>query len=802
MGRKTDGLDFSVAWSGPAASHKFWVFEGSSKLTVHVLAQNYETGATAILCSMHTELNWTLGSSGKMAKAKRADCQNSQSWISFGYCFRPQGLPTLAQSFPQYKSKELALGSLVYYEKGPTDEKYAVVAIRSTIESPVRIDLLEATKHRAVPFINPIAFVYRPEEGLFYLVSMIPSGGNLFAHLQQERLFAEARAKTYAAELVYAVEWLHNNDLVGPLRPENIMLDCFDHICLCVPATFIAGADAAVAECPAPETQNDLTRAKEADWWVIGTFVYEILTGMPPFLPAASQDERSKMSRDLWFPPTLSITAKDLLRMLLQPDAEKRLGAKGAAEVKAHQFFKDIVWHDLPDQDPRVFRAGGCDYMLNLEPRSTKREKKLVRKISQGILYERLDWGFGPFWRDVGRVLSRESVAALYTTSPSGAWVIEWEDAQAEFRISNLSSGESALAHDEAATCGLGLPQYSFAHWTDEGDSPLPTGSSDGKPIPSRFQLKRALAMALKLRCSKQVISQVLDYGVDLNTGILRSEEIYDTYVMSMGQETIPFTPLEWAVEHNRADLVDLFLDRGADANFTAFPKRGPALVKAVLGRNTKLVDRLVEQTERSAATRGLCLAIEQEDKETVETLLAAAVCCEFEESDWPSSQPTDGCVFTDEGLLKEADFTPPLARAVRLGNSELVRLLLAHGADANVAYHHLCRAHPRQNDSGLWLPIPEYYCGRPVQLAMELGFDGIAEELIRAGADIHLPQPNLGQKRDAVTSDLHRCRVVARSVHLDVTKRLESVYRKVRSNTHPEEWPMAAMSAIRDGSV
>ncbi|KAM3486246.1 hypothetical protein MY8738_000748 [Beauveria namnaoensis] len=97
------------------------------------------------------------------------------------------------------------------------------------------------------------------------------------------------------------------------------------------------------------------------------------------------------------------------------------------------------------------------------------------------------------------------------------------------------------------------------------------------------------------------------------------------------------------------------------------------------------LVRRLVDLTERSAATRDLCLAIEQEDRELVETLLAAGVCCEFEESDWPSPEPSDDCTSWDAGLLRESALTPPLARAVRLGSGELVRLLLAHGADAKV---------------------------------------------------------------------------------------------------------------------
>jgi hypothetical protein len=39
--------------------------------------------------------------------------------------------------------------------------------------------------------------------------------------------------------------------------------------------------------------------------------------------------------------------ARDLLTRLLDRNAEKRLGAKGAAEIKAHYFFHSIDWRKL-----------------------------------------------------------------------------------------------------------------------------------------------------------------------------------------------------------------------------------------------------------------------------------------------------------------------------------------------------------------------------------------------------------------------------------------------------------------------
>ncbi|KAM3554076.1 hypothetical protein ARSEF4850_006634 [Beauveria asiatica] len=288
------------------------------------------------------------------------------------------------------------------------------------------------------------------------------------------------------------------------------------------------------------------------------------------------------------------------------------------------------------------------------------------------------------------------------------------------------------------------------------------------------------------MQCSAEMMCQILDRGADLDTIVLTWLETYDTYLMPEPhlQEDIPVTPLEWAIEHQRMDLVDLFLERGADINFSGYPEHGPPLVTAVLRRNLALVRRLAGKTERCAATRALCLAVEQEDRPMVEALLASSVRCEYEDPKWPQRHLYYGSIFgPDPRLKKDSHFTPPLVRAVRLGNMELVRLLLAHGADPNVAYHNICRGHPRQARE-LHLPQPQYSCGRPVYLAAELKFDEIVEVLIRGGADIHLQHPRAVEVQGTFEYYMpHKCLVVARSVHLDVFSRLEAELCRIKKN-------------------
>ncbi len=205
--------------------------------------------------------------------------------------------------------------------------------------------------------------------------------------------------------------------------------------------------------------------------------------------------------------------------------------------------------------------------------------------------------------------------------------------------------------------------------------------------LPSKDLVKEALAGALKSGYSKNVVSQILEYRVDLNIAILDYEQIPDTETIPLYPDTIPVTPLEWAVEHDRVDLVSLFLGMDADANFTLREVQGPSLIRAVRRRNLQLVDILVQRTGRVSSTRALGLAVDQEDTAGVDILLANGVSCDFEESDRPRPPDPvcfDLCTFGEPPKLLAEDFTPPLVQASRLGNTGLVRLLLAHGADAD----------------------------------------------------------------------------------------------------------------------
>lgn len=57
------------------------------------------------------------------------------------------------------------------------------------------------------------------------------NGGELFFHLRKETRFSEPRARFYAAEIIIALECLHNNGIIyRDLKPENVILDAKGHL--------------------------------------------------------------------------------------------------------------------------------------------------------------------------------------------------------------------------------------------------------------------------------------------------------------------------------------------------------------------------------------------------------------------------------------------------------------------------------------------------------------------------------------------------------------------------------------------
>ena len=220
-------------------------------------------------------------------------------------------------------------------------------------------NILVRTAMADSPFIVGLKFSFQTPTDL-YLVTDYMSGGELFWHLQKEGRFNEQRAKFYIAELILALQHLHQHDIVyRDLKPENILLDANGHVALCdfglskanLTKNETTNTFCGTTEYLAPEVLLDeLGYTKMVDFWSLGVLVFEMCCGWSPFYAEETQQMYKNIAfGKVRFPrDALSTEGRNFVKGLLNRNPRHRLGATDdAEELKAHSFFADIDWEAL-----------------------------------------------------------------------------------------------------------------------------------------------------------------------------------------------------------------------------------------------------------------------------------------------------------------------------------------------------------------------------------------------------------------------------------------------------------------------
>lgn len=219
------------------------------------------------------------------------------------------------------------------------------------------------------PFIVTMHASFQTKEKLFIIMDFC-AGGELFLKLGKEGHFRERSAAFYLAEIVLALEHLHNiNVLHRDLKPENILLGKDGHLCLTdfgLAKDFTGNGDneddwartlCGTMEYMAPEMVARKWYGKGADYWSLGCIAYEMLSGLPPFSSKKGSKDlfRKIMSERVRMPDGASACACKLLKGLLNRDVNKRLGSAkgtflevgGVAALKQQTFFSGLDWGKL-----------------------------------------------------------------------------------------------------------------------------------------------------------------------------------------------------------------------------------------------------------------------------------------------------------------------------------------------------------------------------------------------------------------------------------------------------------------------
>eukprot|EP00301_Raphidiophrys_heterophryoidea_P014864 c23335_g1_i1.p1 GENE.c23335_g1_i1~~c23335_g1_i1.p1 ORF type:complete len:383 (-),score=81.02 c23335_g1_i1:287-1324(-) len=244
-------------------------------------------------------------------------------------------------------------------------KKEAIVARNQVQHTKSERNILQIIDH---PNIVKLHYAFQSEDKLYLILDLL-SGGELFFHLKNEGRFSESRTRHYVAQLALALKHLHSLDIIyRDLKPENILLDKDGHICITdfgLSKEMVKNPDDAKTFCGtpeylAPEILQGKGHGKAVDWWSLGTLMFEMLDGLPPFYSKNVRkmyDDILHKSLSFDRKPHISADARGLLTGLLDRDPNTRFGWK---EVKEHPFFKSIDWDKMyrkeykPEFTPQV----------------------------------------------------------------------------------------------------------------------------------------------------------------------------------------------------------------------------------------------------------------------------------------------------------------------------------------------------------------------------------------------------------------------------------------------------------------
>ena len=189
------------------------------------------------------------------------------------------------------------------------------------------------------------------------------SGGELFGYLRNVQRIPTKHARMYLAELVLALEYLHENNIVyRDLKPENILIDANGYLKMTDfgfakklkpdEKTFTL---CGTPEYLAPEIIQGQGHSYTVDWWALGILLFEMLAGSAPFVDSSAFGIYQRILQGrIEYPRDMDHRAKDLIRKLLTFDCTKRLGSR-PEDVRGHKFFRNLNWDSLRDNRYRSF---------------------------------------------------------------------------------------------------------------------------------------------------------------------------------------------------------------------------------------------------------------------------------------------------------------------------------------------------------------------------------------------------------------------------------------------------------------
>ena len=238
-------------------------------------------------------------------------------------------------------------GSFASVYRGQHRDTRQVVAVKAIVRARLNAKLqenldaesgiLQSTQHPNVMQLHEVATTERH----VYLVLEFCPGGDLMQVIRKHGAQSEEQTRLYLVQLARGLQHLRQRNLIHrDLKPQNLLLSSTGPNAVLKIGDFgfarhIQHQDLAETMCGsplymAPEILNFQRYDAKADLWSVGTIMYELLVGRPPYTGANHvQLLHNIKSRAPQWPTHVSAACGSLLQGLLQRDPMVRLCFEG-----------------------------------------------------------------------------------------------------------------------------------------------------------------------------------------------------------------------------------------------------------------------------------------------------------------------------------------------------------------------------------------------------------------------------------------------------------------------------------------
>eukprot|EP00996_Jenningsia_fusiforme_P006851 NODE_866_length_1854_cov_29.446537_g774_i0.p1 GENE.NODE_866_length_1854_cov_29.446537_g774_i0~~NODE_866_length_1854_cov_29.446537_g774_i0.p1 ORF type:complete len:491 (-),score=72.59 NODE_866_length_1854_cov_29.446537_g774_i0:234-1706(-) len=246
------------------------------------------------------------------------------------------------------------------------------------------------------PFIVHSYCTFQNASHLFMIMRYL-SGGEVFSLLQRQ-LFPEKIVRIHAAQISLALDYLHQQDILyRDLKPENVVLDERGNAVLTdFGFSHKVGNTQEHLKGPsgtpgyiAPEVLLGEIATPAVDWWALGCYIFETITGRHPYLSNATGDVcenrvvQNAPSLEDPLGTEISEECKDLVLRLL--GKLERIGT--FADVRQHAFYEGLDW----DAVLKGAMAPGTEWLPTI-PASTKSPMATIEPTSPCDHLEGFSW--------------------------------------------------------------------------------------------------------------------------------------------------------------------------------------------------------------------------------------------------------------------------------------------------------------------------------------------------------------------------------------------------------------------------